>query len=280
MKYRFLRFPNFKTKAVTMSFDDACDHDIRLVDILNRYGIKATFNLPGTAFPKEDTPWKIGEATAKALYFPNGHDVAIHGEQHMSLILSAPKDGIREVMNSRAFLEDFYGRIIRGMAYADIGYTTPEIKGYLRLLGITYARTVTTTGKFDIPQDWLEWNMTAKTGDGAVCLALADKFIARDVRNQYQASQAPMLFAFWGHSFEYVPDKWGEIEALCEKLAGNEDVWYVTNTDLYEYCHAYDSLIFSCENTRVYNPTQIPVYFETPEKKQYLVNPGQTLVLE
>ena len=280
MKYRYLRFPHFKTKAVTMSFDDGCIHDIHLVEILNRYGMKATFNLPGTEFPQEDTPWKISAERAKTMYFPNGHDVAMHGEQHMALIRAAAKDGIREVMNNRSFLESFYGRIIRGMAYSDHGTTNPEIKGYLKLLGITYARTIMTTGKFDIPTDWLEWNMTVKTSEREKAMELADAFLARDVRKQYQAYQGPMLFAFWGHSFEYYPDTWYQFENLCEKLSGHEDIWYVNNTDLYNYCQAYDSLVFSCDNTMVYNPTHIDVYFETPENKQYLVKAGETLVLE
>ena len=36
---------NGKKKAVTFSFDDGVEQDIRLVDMLNRYGLKATFNL-------------------------------------------------------------------------------------------------------------------------------------------------------------------------------------------------------------------------------------------
>ena len=32
-------------KAVTFSYDDGVTQDIRLVEILNRYNLKATFNL-------------------------------------------------------------------------------------------------------------------------------------------------------------------------------------------------------------------------------------------
>ena len=34
-----------KRKAVTFSFDDGVMDDIRLVEIFNKYGLKATFNL-------------------------------------------------------------------------------------------------------------------------------------------------------------------------------------------------------------------------------------------
>ena len=34
-----------KKKAVTFSFDDGVTQDIRLIEILNRYGLRGTFNL-------------------------------------------------------------------------------------------------------------------------------------------------------------------------------------------------------------------------------------------
>ena len=34
-----------KKKAVTFSFDDGVTQDIRLIELLNKYGLKATFNL-------------------------------------------------------------------------------------------------------------------------------------------------------------------------------------------------------------------------------------------
>ena len=36
---------NGKKKAVTFSYDDGVTQDIRLIEIFNRYGLRATFNL-------------------------------------------------------------------------------------------------------------------------------------------------------------------------------------------------------------------------------------------
>lgn len=41
----FLCYPEFKTKAITLSFDDGRVEDRKMVETLNRYGIKCTFNL-------------------------------------------------------------------------------------------------------------------------------------------------------------------------------------------------------------------------------------------
>ena len=61
-----LRFPNFKFKAFSMSYDDGAPADKRLVEIMSKNGIVGTFNLctdrfKTGAFPtKEDikTVWK------------------------------------------------------------------------------------------------------------------------------------------------------------------------------------------------------------------------------
>ncbi len=45
MRYRYLRFPEGKLKAVTFSFDDGCREDIKLAELLDSYGCKCTFNV-------------------------------------------------------------------------------------------------------------------------------------------------------------------------------------------------------------------------------------------
>ena len=41
----FMRFPEGRQKTLTLSYDDGPVQDIRLIDIMNHYGIKGTFNL-------------------------------------------------------------------------------------------------------------------------------------------------------------------------------------------------------------------------------------------
>ena len=35
MKIKFLRFPDFKTKTVTLSYDDGVEQDIKLVEMMS-----------------------------------------------------------------------------------------------------------------------------------------------------------------------------------------------------------------------------------------------------
>ena len=41
----FMRFPGNRPKAFTLSYDDGVVQDIRFMEILNRNGLKCTFNL-------------------------------------------------------------------------------------------------------------------------------------------------------------------------------------------------------------------------------------------
>lgn len=36
MPYKFLRFPNFRNKALTLSYDDGVIHDKRLLEIMSK----------------------------------------------------------------------------------------------------------------------------------------------------------------------------------------------------------------------------------------------------
>ncbi len=278
MKYRFMRFPDFKCKALTLSYDDANVNDIRLAKLLHEHGIKCTFNVPGTDFPKEKHGWKITEDDAREIYLPLGHDVALHGATHTTPYLTAPKDGMMEFMRNRAFLEKFFGRIVRGMAYPDHGGTTEEIKTYLRMMGITFARSVGTTHNFELPADWLRWEMTVHNTE-ACLFDLVDKFLAKKPNDEYISHRESLVFSMWGHSFEFPADDFKGITAFCEKMGGRDDIWYVTNNELYEYVKAYESLVFSQENTFVYNPTQIGVWMDV-DKKEYYIAPGETLYFD
>lgn len=277
MKYRFLRFPEGRCKALTLSYDDGNEADIKLVEIMNQYGLRGTFNLPGTAFPTEEGTGKISAERARTLYYPNGHDVAIHSARHMAPVLAAPKDAIRDILENRSFLERFYGRIIRGMAYPDLGLTTPEVKSYLSLIGVTYARHTDCSHKFGLPTDWLDWRPTSRNRDPAMMETL-ERFLAADPRAQYISQRSSMLFYLWGHSYEFLPDGWQVMETFGERAGGHDDIWYATNTEIYEYCHAYDALVFSCDNTMVFNPTQTAVWFDA-DGVSYRVAPGETLTI-
>ncbi len=237
--------------------------------------MKGTFNIHGNVL-REDKG--LSSEELKTAYEKDGHEVAIHGYEHKALINSSLIDGIKEVLNGRQEIEDFYGKIIRGFAYPDRCATTPEIMNYLKELNIAYARSAgKETGSFALPDKWLCWMPTSKHTDPKL-MEYAEKFISEDPRKKYYACADPMLFYVWGHSSE-LDGKWEILDDFCSLMSKDENIWYATNMEIYEYVNAYKSLIFNVSNTLCTNPTLHAVYFET-EKNTYKVNPGETITIE
>lgn len=283
MRYNLLRFPEGKTKAVTLSYDDGSRHDMRFVETLNRYGLKCTFNIMGNSV---DNGMTMTREYIKENMLDKGHEIATHGYFHRAHDLIRPIEGIREVLDSRIALERAFGMIIRGMAFPDRGIdplnrptVCERIRNYLCELDIEYCRTIGgDNDRFEMPDDWLFWMPTARHANPKL-FEYIDKFMSIDVQSLYKASRSPRLFFLWGHSFEFENNgNWELLDEICEKLSGKDDIWYATNMEICRYAKAYDALIYSAEGTTVYNPTLIDVWFDV-DGTLYCVRSGETVNL-
>ena len=85
----YMRFPEERAKALTLSYDDHSEQDIRFIEILNRNGIKGTFNISTGLHASEGKVYKPGtlcrRLTRQAvinLYKNSGHEVSVHGYSH------------------------------------------------------------------------------------------------------------------------------------------------------------------------------------------------------
>ncbi|HWT26404.1 MAG TPA: polysaccharide deacetylase family protein [Mobilitalea sp.] len=264
MRFEVL-YPNGKTKALTFSYDDGEIHDRRLVEIFNRYGMKATFHLNSGKF---NTPGYIEESEVLSLY--QGHEVACHGVEHKYLGHLPKEQLVKEVWEDRKELERITGRIVNGMSYA-FGEYSDSIIDTIECLGIKYSRTVNSTHGFHIPDNFMRWNPTCHHSDDIV--NRADQFL-----NSPDYMKLP-LFYIWGHSFEFGrQNNWEIIEEFCQKVAGKEDIWYVTNIDYRNYVMAVRSLVLNTENSRVYNPSGLPIWLKC-NNQTYEIEPGKTVDL-
>ena len=50
-----------KRKAITFSYDDAVTQDIRLIELLNKYGLKCTFNINSELLGKDNMLIREGQ---------------------------------------------------------------------------------------------------------------------------------------------------------------------------------------------------------------------------
>ncbi len=273
-----MRFPGGRTKAVTFSYDDGVKADKKLISVLDKYGLKGTFNLNSACFGETYALWhdRMSEPECIALYKGGRHEVAMHGARHIFMTKVPLYEAVREVSNNRQYLEETYGRIVRGLAYA-YGAYTDDIVSALKDMGVCYARTTEDSRSFDIPNDWLRLKPTCHHTDSSLN-DLANEFVSRNPSAPGKMRD-PLLFYVWGHSYEFDDNSnWYVFENLCKKLSGAEGVWAATNIEIYDYVKAYDSLIFSMDGERAYNPSCTDVYFELRGELKLVPAGGTTLM--
>lgn len=285
--YRFMRFPGGVPKAVTFSYDDGTKFDKPFVKILDEHNIKCTFNIPSAWI--EEPSEEAGHLTAeeiRTLICDGGHEVAVHCAHHRAPGQFKAIEIIKDVLENRLELEKITGGIVRGMAYPNSGITKTEngisyenIKNYLTELDIAYSRTLAgDNDSFAMPTDWHAWMPTAHHVNPLV-FEYIEKFVAFDPSEHYMSERSPRLFYLWGHSYEFDRDNnWDRLEKICEQLGGKDDTWYATNIEIYDYTMAYNSLVYSADASKVYNPTLKEIWFEI-DNKIYSVKPGETLDL-
>ena len=123
-------FPQGKKQALTFSYDDGTIHDRRLVEIFNRYGMKATFNLNSGLTDAEN---RVPLREYAELY--KGHEIACHGLTHQNYPRIPAVQTMEEILRDRENLEKAYERPVRGLAYPNGRYDEESIR-LLRSLGI------------------------------------------------------------------------------------------------------------------------------------------------
>ena len=286
MRYKFIRFPEGKAKAVTLSYDDGCRADIRFSETITRYGLKATFNIPSHRISDKEGGWDLTKEEIKKHFLDKGHEIAIHTAHHLANGLQNTADGIKEVLDCRLRLEQEFGIIVRGMAYPDSGIRRfrngmgyDDVKRYLTDLNIAYSRTLGGDNNgFYLPNDWHAWMPTAHHNNPKI-FEFIDEFLAIDCNKGYQSTLDARLFYIWGHSFEFDNNNnWDRLDEICEKLSGKDDIWYATNGEIYDYVSAFNSLIFSADNSIVHNPGAKTVWFNYGNTL-YTIKSGETINL-
>ena len=224
---------NGKKKAITFSYDDTVTQDIRLIEILDKYGLKATFNLNSGLLGMdgmliregvEVSHVKIPASEIASVY--KNHEVAAHTLTHPHLPKLPDDEVIRQVEEDRLNLSDLVGYEVVGMAYPGGGMNNNDrvarlIKNHT---GIKYARTISLGYSFLPQPDLYRYKPTAFHLDFADNYRLAADFFERETEG---------VFYIWGHSYEFdIHNTWDQFEDFCKAICGRPDVYYGTNKEI------------------------------------------------
>ena len=222
-----------KKKAITFSYDDAVTQDIRLIEILDKYGLKATFNLNSDLLGKPGELIREGVRVGHNKIAPSeiagvykNHEIAAHTQTHPMLYTLSDEEIIREVEGDRLKLSELCGYEVVGMAYPGGGMNNSDrVEDIIRAhTGIKYARTISHSYSFRPQSNLLRFMPTAHHLSFHEIYTLADDFFK---------DESEGIFYIWGHAYEFdIHNTWAEFEAFCKYISGREDIFYGTNKEI------------------------------------------------
>lgn len=226
-----------KSKILTFSYDDGVTQDLRLIELFNKYGMKATFNLNSERFGLENKSMirdgvRISCNTHKQediKYIYDGHEVAAHTLNHPNLKnIEDDSEVIRQVEQDRKNLSNLVGYDVVGMAYPCGGecYDSRVINLIKNNTGIKYSRTTNSNFNFKPQTNLLEFNPTVYHHvEMDKMFELGEKFLSLK-------TDTPQIFFVWGHAYEFdIRNDWGRLEEFLQMMSGHDDIFYCTNKE-------------------------------------------------
>lgn len=255
MREMYPRFPMGHAKVFTLSYDDGVEQDVRFLELMHAYGVKATFHL-NSAFPPEDVSYPAGTIhrrmpaqRCQRVYGDPLAEVAGHTVTHPRLETLPGHLTAWELVEDRLRLERLFKRPVTGFAYP-YGSFSEQTLAILRATHVfDYARDTVSTHTFDLPEDWLQLHSTCHHNDPEL-MALAERFVSG------KPERAPWWFSVRGHAYEFErDDNWDCLENLLKAVAGRDDIWYATLGEVYALLEAYGRLQVGPEGTFLYNPS-------------------------
>lgn len=228
-------YPNGKRKAFVLTYDDGVLQDVRLVLLLNKYGLKGTFNLNSLLMEREFV-WhheKIGPVrrlpTAIAAHLYEGHEVASHSCTHPDLSGMSREAIMYELGHDRYLLEQLTGQPVKGFG-VPFDYYDGIAVDCVRELGFVYGRGSEEARSY--APIWDPYRQQAgmfHLSEGLI------EFVEGFLRTDEELAACIIV----GHSYDLDAENlWDTMEDICKAVSGAEEVISMTHLELVEYRQA------------------------------------------
>lgn len=192
-------------KALTFSYDDGVTQDMRLIELLNKYGMKGTFNLNSELLGREDylireglriSHIKVEPSRVREIYA--GHEIAVHTLTHPNLAeVDRDEEIVRQVERDRENLSALAGYEVVGMAYpgGGVNFTPHTADVIAEHTGVKYARTTVCNYGFERQENLYQFRPTVyHIMETDRMFELGRKFLETE-------SDRQQIFYIWGHSY-------------------------------------------------------------------------------
>ncbi|HTW57376.1 MAG TPA: polysaccharide deacetylase family protein [Terriglobales bacterium] len=240
-----------KEKYVTISVDDGHPTDLRTVDLLHKYGLTATFYVPGTNHERAVmTPSEVRDLDRQ-------FEVGSHTMSHIRLTWMPAAKARQEVIDGKKFSEDTLGHEVVAFCYPG-GKFNRRIERFVEEAGFLAGRTCRYFLN-DYPKNPFSWDIStyANTYPAYVqvrhCLMEANFAGAYKYLTTFKA-RVPWVDQFvcaledvsrnggmahlYFHSWEIEQNgEWDKLEGLFKVIAQYSDLKPVTNSFLYRRWH-------------------------------------------
>ena len=250
-------YPNGKRKAFVLTYDDGVLQDVRLVLLLNKYGLKGTFNLNSQLMEREFVWWhkKVGEVrrlpNVIAAHLYEGHEVARHSCTHPDMSGMNREGILYELGHDRWLLEQLTGQSVKGFG-VPFDYYDGAVVECVRELGFVYGRGSEETRSYAPIWD------PARQQAGMFHLSKGlEEFVDGFLETEEELANCIIV----GHSYDLDAENlWETMERLFARVTADNSVISMTHLELVEYQQAMARA--EIKDGRVYNHSDKPLWFE------------------
>lgn len=210
-------------KIVSLSFDDGTIYDLRFIELLNKYNLKATLNLNSELkdfvwyYNNEKPIKRLDLEKVKDAYI--GHEVASHSLTHPYFSSLEVNEVIRQVKEDVKNLSNIFGYKIEGFAFPFHDQTEENIQTIKDNVELSYIRFsfLNHSGKH---LDRYHIHINALYDDEDIYERIEEFKKEKDENS---------LFVIAGHAYEFeVKDDWNKIERLLAYLANDKELVVLT----------------------------------------------------
>lgn len=264
-------YPGGRTKAFNVSYDDGVVQDIRFVELLNRYGLKGTFNL-NYGLMRRNFTWqhecgmivrRIPEDQVAAVY--EGHEIASHSFSHPYFDNAPEEEILRELGADRFFLEQLFGREVAGYA-TPFYYYSDLMADCVRHCGFTYARISEESNDYSIPGDFYRWRGSKFHWDPDL-----EEFVQGFLDSEQELAICQLV----GHSYDLdVMNLWDTMERILRQVSEREDVWAATHIGIVRYLRNMAEA--NITDRYIHNESRGKLWFRV-DGNVICLNPGEKL---
>lgn len=170
---------------IATSWDDGLESDRRLLDILARHGVRASFALSPSRHRSAPVPNDARNAAAYGMLLPRSeltiyrdHDICSHTAEHREQTLLGEMQVRQDLYNGKAQLEELFDRPVTGLVWP-YGCSNRAVIRIARQLGYQYGRTTPAPERRWLYQAWdiVPWSWRTPLADllnyNFRCLALS-----------------------------------------------------------------------------------------------------------